>query len=175
VSGFRLGASTRADVFVDETPGGLPEVRASASIREAVHPDGHALELAYLAAPNGERWVQCQKVDSPVRLLDSVEDRLRLTIQSVNGHDWCELRQARATGERWSSLFKPTFAELDEAAEADVNRELRSAGAVNVGTREALLGDTSRRRTFPCVVFERGDEHVPVLAFVLTRVLPLLP
>lgn len=173
--GFTLGEPERTTVFVDETPGGVPAVRASASVRDAIHPDGHELELAYLHAPNGERWVQCRKVDSPVRLLDSVEDRLRLTIQDDGPREWCELRQARATGERWSSLFRPTFAELDEAAGADVARELRARGALQVGTREAVLGDQGRRRSFPCVVFERGNEDVPLLAFVLTRVLPLLP
>ena len=53
--GFTLGAASTAAVFVDETPGGQAAVQARASIREATHPDGHALELAYLVAPNGER------------------------------------------------------------------------------------------------------------------------
>jgi hypothetical protein len=172
--GFALGEPEWTTVFVDETPGGVGQLEARATIREAVHPGGHTLELAYLLAPNGERWVQCQKVESPVRLLDSIEYRLRLTVQGDGPRDWCELRQARATGERWSSLFRPTFAELDEAAETDVAGELRRAGALHVGTREAVLGDRSRRAGFPCVVFERGNEDVPFLSFLFTRALPLL-
>jgi len=47
-------------------------------------------------------------------------------------------------------------------------------GATAYGTREVVLNDTSRRRTYLAVTFPKAAVDVPVAAFVLTRVLPLM-
>jgi hypothetical protein len=88
-------------------------------------------------------------------------------------HAFCELRQARAKGESWANLYKASLAELDSSAGVSVAKMLRVAGAHDVGSREALLGDSDRRRAFLCTTFDDLVQEVPVMAFLLTRTIPL--
>jgi hypothetical protein len=87
------------------------------------------------------------------------------------------LRQARVkvdTYNKWSNLFKADRSELDEGAGLDTADIFRRAGAIHFGTKKKLLGATDRSRFFLCAIFEKENELFPVVAFVVTRVLPLI-
>jgi DNA-binding response OmpR family regulator len=51
---------------------------------------------------------------------------------------------------------------------------LEQAKALHLGTKQELLGVNDRSRLFLCAIFERNNKLFPVVAFVLTRVLPLI-
>ena len=46
-------------------------------------------------------------------------------------------------------------------------------GAIGYGTREELVGDQSNRKRQMCVVAPTDVEHLPAVAFLVTRILPL--
>lgn len=172
-TGWRVSPNGRVDISVDETPAEGANVKARATVYMASHPAGHSLDVLYVMAENGERWVEARRVKSPSVRLKRLDGRLRLTIQPHQGQAYCELRQARAKGGSWANLYKATLDELSAGAGVGVHGLLGQAGAHSVGSRADVLGDTDRRRTFLCVRFDRDAEEVPIVAFLLTRVLPL--
>ncbi|MDZ7854165.1 MAG: hypothetical protein U5L98_16405 [Halomonas sp.] len=72
----------------------------------------------------------------------------------------------------WSNLKKATFAQLDDGAGTDVDVLLSEVDG-ELGTREDLLNDDSRRRGYLCCLFPQGQSLPPVASYVLTRLLPL--
>ena len=141
------------------------------------------LDLSYTNWDNGERDIQtAYEVKGPAALRRLDVGRLRLPIQPVDdnrssGKMYVFLRQARVkvdTYNKWSNLFKASLRELDEGAGLDAAEIFKQAGAIHLGTKEKLLGATGRSRFFLCAIFEKENELFPVVAFVVTRILPLI-
>jgi hypothetical protein len=174
VAGFTVVNEETLHVHVDETPAGESDVAAVAERFNARHHDGHRFDLLDIRAENGERWVECRKIETPSPRLRSLDGRLRLGVSRSNGRAFCELRQARPKGGAWSNLYKASLADLNAAAGVNVVRELRAVGATALGTRGEVLGDDGQRRSFMCVTFDPNASVVPIIAFVLTRAAPLL-
>ena len=85
-----------------------------------------------------------------------------------------ELSQARINDDKlWSNLYKANETDLDWGAGRNVGELLADWGAEGYGTREAVVGDESRRRTDMCVTGAKDCEHLPAIAYLATRVLPL--
>lgn len=63
--------------------------------------------------------------------------------------------------------------ELDEGAGLNVRTALVQAGARQIGTKVQLLHEAGTRRNYLCAIFPVEERLVPVVAFLLTRVLPL--
>lgn len=72
------------------------------------------------------------------------------------------------------SLRNADQKELNNAAQCDIKKTLMKAGAIGVDKRELLIGDQGPLRNAICAVFPEDNELVPVLAFCLTRITPLL-
>ena len=64
--------------------------------------------------------------------------------------------------------------ELDQGAKFDTFTFLKKLGAVDIAKRERLLGDESTRKYMYCVKFNKGNLEVPVAAYLITRILPLM-
>lgn len=148
-----------------------------ASIYEVTGPDDLRLECADIT------WDDCSSPQRDVRTLerhgspqrfDRLCHGLRLAVHPAGSLHFVELRQARMKSDDWSNLYYATPEELDDGAATKVARTLRAVGAHEVGTREAVLGDTGRRRRFLCATFDAEANLVPVVAYVVTRVLPVL-
>lgn len=89
----------------------------------------------------------------------------------------CDLGQARWLPEgdpAGFAIVDATEDDLNDGAGVDVRDLLEQAGCVAFGSRKELLGsrDAARRRL--CAVFPNRNDIVPVVAFVVTRCLPLL-
>ena len=69
------------------------------------------------------------------------------------------------------TLRKVELAELSPGAGCDVTAVLTKMGA-KVGTRAALIGDTSNRRCRYCARFPGHATEVAVVVYVLTRIAP---
>lgn len=86
-----------------------------------------------------------------------------------------DLRQAKpkADDPSWFTLQNASESELEEGAGIDAIATLRGMGA-RIGSRRELLADRSSHKNSLCAVFAEAEGHIPVVAYALTRVLPLL-
>jgi len=142
-------------------------------------PQSTHLSVIDVTWETGERDVRALLAEGTkaVRRLDT--GALRMSVSPVPGQVlvWTELSQARirpGAVDRRSSLKKATIGQLDCGAGLDVTRALREASAILIDSRDVVLGDTSGRRAYLCATFPVSRMHGPVVAFLLTRVLPLL-
>ena len=78
------------------------------------------------------------------------------------------------TVNRFPALRKATWEELEEGAGVDPVEIFKRAGALHLGTKEKLLEASDKSRSYLCAVFDINNEIFPVVAFVVTRVLPLI-
>ena len=74
----------------------------------------------------------------------------------------------------WPQARKIEMSQFDEIAGESAIDVLREAGALKCGTRAEVLGDTSRRRGFLCIMFPMENTIVPLLAYSITRPLAIL-
>ena len=136
-------------------------------------PVGEMLEILQYRCDDGPVWVQggdTFQTDLPLKRLGQ---GLRLGTTIDGDRMMIELRIARMDDQKWSNMFKATSEDLDAGAGVDVAEVLRRFGGDEVGTREDVIGDGSRRKGFMCVAGGAGAEHLPAIAHFLTRVLPL--
>ena len=63
--------------------------------------------------------------------------------------------------------------ELSEEIGVNIVNALVSVGARQVGTKEQVLGARHNRRTYWCAVFADEHPHVPAVAFLLMRIVPV--
>ena len=140
------------------------------------------IDVQYIYWWNGEREVRISTArTAPLAITRAVGHR-RLAVMDVDqavGYNalmqYACLQQARTKDDQgWSSLYWPTMAELDEGAGLPVASTLQSLGAGEVGTHLEVFGGVGRTSSLIVVTFPCDNEVVPVAAFVLTRVLPLL-
>ena len=158
--------------------------RGKASLWEATGPPGVALTIADVKWSNGERDVRAIKIECPLpqdlagpRPLTRLERGGRLSVLQIRGQEYVELQVSRInpdSPEFWSSTHKATDEDFRHLAGDDWKRDLLAVGASKVGPRESVIGDDGRRRKFLCAVLEDRNSALPVVAYSLTRILPLL-
>ncbi len=139
---------------------------------------GLYLEIAYANWDNGDRDVRATVVSEsgPLRRLEP--NRLRLGIHNLSGNkSWVELSQARVQSNnpsQWSNSKMATYDQLNIGAGLDVVNKLREVSAQEIGSKAIILGQTGTRKNYLCATFENENQWCPIIAFVLTRILPLL-
>ncbi|WKZ81910.1 MAG: NERD domain-containing protein [Acidimicrobiia bacterium] len=136
---------------------------------------GHVLiDVVLRRADNGETWVGASEAYDSHPVLKRLTHGLTIGFHSVGrGRLLGRLTEAYPKGDRWAGWRKQSVEGLSDLAGVDVDAELKAVGALGIGTRELLIGDTSRERSQSAVVFPYDNYEVPVLAYVLTRVVPL--
>ncbi len=171
------------EFVIEEIPGGLVvtgETTAGVRARgEAVTypvrgPRGTALTVADIRWANGERDVRTLDRHVSPQTLDRLKQGLRLGVHGHGGRLVVDLAQARLKEGHWSNLYRATWEELDHGAGISVREALSELRADELGTREAVLADASRRRNYLCALFAVGRPLVPIGAYVLTRVAPIV-
>ena len=170
----RNGASTTSS---GESCSGARQ-RGHNTLYLATGPEELEITIADTCWENGERDVRALETSGPPQI-DHLKMRLRLEVQELDSDAKklkIDLRQARVrlnTENLWSNLYKADEDDHDRGAGIDVAGLLSEHGA-DVGHRAALLGDRGPTRNRLCAVFPPSAEQVPIVAFVATRVLPLL-
>lgn len=150
------------------------ETSGRATLYDVTGPHGLHLRIADTSWSNGERDVRVEeRYDSP-QTFDQLVGRVRLGVYRAAELLWVELRQARMKVPNRCTLHHATAAELDAGAGVVVRAALLECGATEVGMREDVFGDSSRKRRFMCATFQEKATTVPVVAFVLTRVAPVM-
>ena len=166
---FDLGAREgRVRTFtIDDCP---------ARIHSYLYVDESAIEvtLEVVRAHGGEAWVRAAQVGDSLRGLGRLLHGGRLGIRRWGHLETAELAQMQFTDFPWSGLRMVGQEELHEGAGVDVTEMLMAQGATRVGRRADLEACTNQRRNYLAVQFEPGDDEVPALAYVLTRIVPLI-
>ena len=138
-------------------------------------PDGGILEVAATYWDSGDRDVRAvTRLSGPVaydRLLKGL--RLGLSVAPDGGY-FCELGITQHHEDRQPTVVKADASDLKLMLGSDVGEMFRALGATAYGSREVVIDDTSRRRSYLGVTFPQTALDVPVAAYVLTRVLPLM-
>ena len=117
------------------------------------------------------RALGCEKAPDSLRRL---EHGLRMGVQRMSkGRAFAEIRVARCRDKDWSNMFQTTEFEMRQVVGLPLGSFLKKFGAIEVGRKEDVLGDTSTRRNDLCVVFGNDDSLVPVVTYFATRVLPI--
>ncbi|MBC9820517.1 hypothetical protein [Terrabacter sp. MAHUQ-38] len=133
------------------------------------------LELTYQRWEDGGQCAVTSRVDSPPEY-ERLVNRLRMGVRaSDDGTDVCELGIAKWDHKNpFGSMRQATVADLDAALDGSASAFLVEAGALDTGTRAEVLGDQGRRRNYLCARFPAGDPLGPLVAFVITRIVPML-
>ena len=144
----------------------------------ATSPDELEVSIADTRWQNGERQVRALDASGPPQI-ENLRMRMHLQVLRAGGNRnklTIDLRQARVrlnTDNLWSNLYKADEKEHARGAGIDV-AEFLDDYCADVGRRAALLGDSSPTGNRLCAVFPRSAEQMPVVAFVATRILPLV-
>ena len=177
------GVDRRLEAF---SPSGEPDVQVSVtsarifSANEGV--DDIRLEVEICQTDYGETWIKgVHAHGSPPRIQRLVHG-LRPGIHPIPGESessdkvYMELRQAQIIDDPdWPKVRKVSLQDLNDAAGGiDIVQILQEQGALSVMTREDTWGDPTNRKTDLCVCFREEDIVVPLAAYALTRVAPLV-
>ena len=138
-------------------------------------PDGGVLEIGLTSWENGDRDIRCfSRLAGPLGY-----DRLihggRLGVAEKRPQEWdCELGILKHHSGRQPTVVKADMRDLDRVLTGSTQELLTSLGATAVGTKEHVLADTGRRRSYLVMTAPEGNPAPPLAAYVITRVLPLL-
>jgi hypothetical protein len=156
------------------TPGGLPTT-GHQHVYEARGPGEGHVWLADVRWADGEREIRRTRRFQDPWWQDRLLGRRRMAVQPWgDDHGWVELSLSHWSEHgRIASLAASEY-ELSAAVGVCVRCALQSAGAQAMGRRQEVLGVRDERREFQCVTFPLEADRVPVVAFLLVHVLPLL-
>jgi hypothetical protein len=135
---------------------------------------GNVVDFGLFRAANGEAWLHSFNVVSSLDTLGRLRHGGRLGIRAHGDTGAAELQHLRVTDRSWSRLKMATMDELSDSAGLDVEAMLNEQGAIAIGTRAELEGCASNRRNILSVHFPVRSDDVPVHAYVVTRILPLV-
>ena len=145
------------------------------------HPDGWWLDLVLQEFDHGELDVSCLEYapDTPLTLHRLARAmRLGVRVTREDPPRWyAQMYQARLKSKTPpftdTNKRKATEAELDEGAGFPVRPFLHRLGGT-LGTKEALLGATDRKRGDLTLIGAAGNRDLLLAGFVITRIHPLL-
>lgn len=95
-------------------------------------------------------------------------------IPLADGRWLAELNVMKFNGKERPTLCRPSWSELDLLAGEDSADFFMRAGALGADTRERLIGDQTRQRNAPALLFKAGDIKAIAAAFAVTRVMAIM-
>lgn len=113
--------------------------------------------------------VYCDSRHESPQEWEGIVRRLRVGIRHTeDGLVTMDLRCAiSGIRERAAKKILP-LVEINRLVGFKLENQLKKLGAIGVGTRELVLGETGRMRGYPCVTFEPDDAGIAAAAFVGT-------
>ncbi|RZI48706.1 hypothetical protein [Lactococcus kimchii] len=132
-----------------------------------------ALDFLYCQGANGDTWIVAENVESLSPHVHRAE-KTRMSVDKFEEKHYCRLWQEVKKNEDWSQTKKSLpLSELGKYSTLPLRTRFADFGAT-VGTLEQLLKSTKRDRGQFGLLFPAGEQQVPICAYLLTRVLPLL-
>jgi len=135
---------------------------------------GNTVDFGLFRAENGEAWLHTFHVDSELPSLGRLRHGGRMGVRIDGPTATAELTHLRISNYPWSGLRMASAEELASSAGRDVVADLVECGALEIGTRAELEGNTSGRRNILAVRFRSEEDAVPVQAYALTRIVTLV-
>jgi hypothetical protein len=164
--------------IVTTTPAGVPDVQVFVERARIEAGSAIRLDVELCRAENGEAWIRATHAHRSPRRFQRLLHGLRPGIRPVpehQGFEYMELRQAQIVDDpNWPKLRRVSKEVLDEGAGVDCEGQLVALGASQLDTQEMVWGATNNRKKDLCVVFGAGNVKVPIAAYALTRVAPLI-
>lgn len=174
MGGLRVEATDRREDVVGITLAGLPTTGVQ-TLFQVVGPHRLHVWLASIEWCGGEREVRLLRRHSAPLVNEHLLGRPRIGIETCgDGFLSMDLELAIPPDSETGSLHPTSEYELDMAARTCIRCALQSAGATAMGTRQVLLGICDDRRHQLCTTFPQEARRVPAVAFVLTRLAPLV-
>ena len=138
-------------------------------------PDGGILEIGLTSWEHGDRDVRSfSRLAGPLAY-DRLIKGARLGVATKREGEWdCELGILSQHADRHSTVVKAAWPDLDAVLGSSARTLLLSAGARDAGTKEQVLSGTGKRRSYLVMVCDEGLTLPPLVAYTLTRVLPLM-
>jgi len=137
---------------------------------------GFVLHLHDIRLTNGERQITVGANYTGAEKWDRLKRGMRIGVYRHG--DACYLQLGVAVPKNdgtWSNRSRSSTKDvLDEAAGLDVFQTLRDLGAIRIGTKADVVGDTQKFRNSLCVLYPEDKPEVGLAAYVLTTVLPLM-
>jgi len=169
------------------------EIPGGTTAKNEVHEGGEA-EVYIVSEPGGghfevyvasalvsgkmEQWIAVSQAVAEPPQMGHAARSLRMSVNEIDGgKKWIELRQARlkknAKFDNQATRIRATESMLQEALGSESVRSIFARfGATAFGSREDVIADKSRSRSFLAVVYEEAP-HIPAIAHFLTRIMPL--
>lgn len=151
--------------------------KITALIREYPLADesGFVLHLHDIQLVNGERQLTVGANYTGNGKWDRLMHGLRLGVYRHGDAVYTKLGLAHPNEDgTWSTRKGATREQLDKAAGMDVFQTLLDLGAIKVGTKAEVYGETNKTRNSLCVLYPEDKPEVGLAAYVLTTVLPLM-
>jgi len=137
---------------------------------------GFVLHLHDIRLTNGERQITVGANYTGVDKWDRLKHGLRIGVYKHGDACYLQLGPAVPNDDgTWSTRQRSaTQAVLDDAAGLDVFQTLRDLGAISIGTKAEVYGETNKFRNALCALYPEDKPEVGLGAYVLTTVLPLM-
>lgn len=136
--------------------------------------DGGLLEVGLTTWENNERDVRTFSRLSGPEIYDRLAKGVRMGVHPLDkGFMYSELRILSHHEGRQPTMIKAKETDLNRMLDESVRDFLLSCGAERVGTRAEIFDDKSRRRDYLAVSFFEDNFQAPLVAYTITRVLPL--
>ena len=154
------------------------EGKIDALIREYPLADGSGfvLHLHDIRLANGEHQITVGANYTGVEKWDRLKHGMRIGVYKRGDACCLQLGIAVPKGDGdWSNRSRSSTKEvLDLAAGLDVFQILSDLGAIRIGTKAEVYGETNKFRNALCVLYPEDKPEVGLAAYVLTTVLPLM-
>jgi hypothetical protein len=147
---------------------------AEIDVYAVLGPRGLRLELGDLRSSSDLREIRLVNAFESSQDLKDIENRLRMPVhRNPRGRHVFLPATERRRGQR-PGRAQVDWQSLDEASRVNVRTLLRKHGAIEMGTKAAVLRTDERPRNLLCCLFRESDALLPLVAFLATRVLPLV-
>lgn len=134
--------------------------------------------LFYQEWINGEIDILASEINGP-DVLSTVLGRLRLTVYTMDDDhlNWVVLRVASLKSLRpaHANLTQWSLEELDTKLDFSITEALnKSSSEIQIDKRANLFGEKNRTRNQIAMIYPAKDRNIVLIAFILTRIYPLL-
>jgi hypothetical protein len=165
-----------SDTFIEVEGESLQGVKQRGSVNacQISLRDGGLLEVGLTQWENNERDVRTFSRLSGPEIYDRLTKGVRMGVHPLNkGLMYSELRILSQHEGRQPTMIKAHETDLNRMLDGSVRDFLLGCGADRVGTREEIFSDESRRREYLAVSFFEDNFQAPIVAYTITRILPL--
>ncbi|RDG22795.1 hypothetical protein [Lactococcus cremoris] len=132
-----------------------------------------SFDLLYCVGKNGDSWVVAEKIESLSHHLHRAQ-RTRMSIEKFKGNNYCRLWQEVKKGKDWSQTKKSLpLSEFGKYSKNPIRKTFSELGA-KIGTFAELVDETNQNRKQYALLFSPQEIKVPLCAYLLTRILPLI-